>query len=203
MLKGAFPFFSRSRNPLGLVFIVVVSFVGALFLPTGLIPNPFFPQHEQVVVDVVPLLACLGWSFMAYSPMREMEGSVGGSTMVRLRLTWWVLAGVASVFGGMLGYLLRDASPWLLIASHARNTLIAMALATLFCLILPQAASWIPLALYAGVCWIAGTIDELGTPRFWALPCYLINSWVAALITLTLVIPTVALYCRYEKSSHK
>ena len=202
MLTATPILFARTRWVIGLVFMGVVSFCGSWILPVDLVDNPFDHMRSQVVVDLVPLLACLVWSFMAYSPLPEMERSAAGSVLLRLRLAWWTLAAVIIISAGNLAYCFRDVSGWFMV-SHMRNALFGLAIATLCTLVLPQAASWIPLSLYTGVCWIAGTLDESGTPRFWALPSYMADSWVAAVVTAVLAITSVGLYCVFERGRNR
>ena len=192
--------FVKSRNGWGLAIGCLLVFIGSLTLPADLVNNPFDYSRGQIIVNLVPSIASFVWPLMAYSPMNEMEKTIPVRIMERLRLGWWLMVATALIVCGALAFALRNVDIWYTV-SHIRNSLFALAIATLTCLVLPVIASWIPLVLYTGLCWIVGTSDLIGTPRVWAIPHYLADSWVALGVTVILCAISLPLYCFYERAS--
>ena len=139
---------------------------------------------------------------MAYSPMRELERAVVGKPMVVLRVGWWLATAIVVAVTGALAYPIRHASGWFVV-SHVRNALLGMAIATVCCVVLPQSAAWIPLVLFTATCWVAGTIDATGAPRWWAIPFYLADSPIAGAVSAGLAFASLLAYARFERATSR
>ena len=176
--------FFRSRGVRLLIAGATVIAAVCAVVPPSLTLNPVDSQTSVVLANLPALGGGVFWALLVRSPMPELEQAAPQRRLARIR-TAWFLAGLAGiVIAGGIGFGVRGLDLSLLVV-HARNAVLAVGIGTLCGMWLPRRASWIPLAAFAGACWLAGTRDNLGTPYQWAIPCYPATSVEAAVIALS------------------
>lgn len=174
--------FARSRGGLApLVGVTLLSAVLMATLPRALTSVPFRETAAVSPVLVVSLVGGIGWSLFFASPWRNLEACVPRGPVTALRAAWFASATALLVAGAVVSGALHDRDPSLM-AMLARNVVLAIGLAAASACALPRTSAWVPLTLFAGVCWMAGTIDADGSAHAWALPLVPVDSASALLV---------------------
>lgn len=168
--------FARSRGGLpALLGVALASWLAMAALPGDLMMVPFQAMAAVSPVLVASMVAGLGWSLYFGCPWRDLELGLPRGVMPRLRAGWYVSATVVMVLTAFLAAMAHGHDPWL-VMMLTRNVLLAMGLAAISACLLPRSTAWIPLAIYASMCWLIGTVDMDGSSRAWALPLGAVDS---------------------------
>jgi hypothetical protein len=182
-LPGLF-FHSRGAGLLLVATAITALLCG--YLPLDLAVNPFNVNTGVLLLQLPGLAAGIFWALNVGTPMAQLEQSLPQGRLRILRGTWFFIGFISLGGLGAAAYAIRWPEYWALALVHIRNSMIGIGVGTMSGILLPKQAAWIPMALITGACWLAGTVDNLGTASLWAIPCYPIDSAFAGIAALCL-----------------
>ena len=172
--------FWRSRGLVWLGAGIAVVGAASWWVPLGLVENPFNAMRLSVVECVPGLGAGVFVSLLVANPMPELEGTASRPRLWRARLSWLMLALVGfAAIGATLMLVRPGGGAWLAVV-HVRACAVSLGLGVASGTWLPRQVAWLPSTAYLVACWLGGIVDLIGSAAWWAVPCYLADSWLAA-----------------------
>ncbi|WHP18232.1 hypothetical protein [Cellulomonas sp. ES6] len=167
------------------------------WVPLGLRDVPLADGVALVtlgVCSVLPALCCLG---SLVPPGRGVEATLPRGRLAGLRASWALALTVAVLGTGAAVGAVRGLDPDSTVLV-LRSGLLGLGAMLVSAVLLPPAAAWLPLALFAMVSWLAGSRDLAGTARWWAVLSHHPGSTPAAGLALALWLAGVAAYSRWD-----